>query len=289
MLPDVVGTADAHDREAGFVVRADRASLRASGPDARRWLHDLATADVASLPVGGARRSLLLTPTGRIRADLQVLALDADELLLIGATAPGESLASILSPYRLSAAVELEPRDVAVVTVAPAADGPVAGARAWRPSIEGDDAADVVVPPDELPAVRAGLADAGFEERPEAWLERRRILHGSPRFGADFGVDSLPAEAGLDDLIDRTKGCFLGQESVAKVRDLGHPPRVLRHLRAASAVEVGTPVGADGTRVGEVTSRADDDGGGTVLLARVRWDARDAPLVAEGGAPLSAA
>src|SRR4029077_9989517 len=63
-------------------------------------------------------------------------------------------------------------------------------------------------------------------------LAVRRILAGMPRMGVDFGQDALPAEAGLEWTIDTAKGCFLGQESVAKVRNLGHPPRVLRHLRS---------------------------------------------------------
>ena len=69
----------------------------------------------------------------------------------------------------------------------------------------------------------------------EVW----RIRAGRPRMGADFDRTAIPAEAGLEALIDTTKGCFLGQESVARVRNLGHPPRVLRHLQGDGQVDAG--------------------------------------------------
>ena len=74
--------------------------------------------------------------------------------------------------------------------------------------------------------------------------------------GPDFDQRSLPAEAGLEATIDTTKGCFLGQESVARIANLGHPPRVLRHVRCAAAFVPGAPVFVDGEAVGEVTSAA---------------------------------
>jgi folate-binding protein YgfZ len=103
-------------------------------------------------------------------------------------------------------------------------------------------------------------------------LEIRRIRRGDVRMGADFGSDALPAEAGLEGAIDLTKGCFLGQESVAKVRNLGHPPRVLRHVRSQTPVAPGVPVLTGGVAVGEVTSAAENNGG-TDAIVRVRWDA----------------
>jgi folate-binding protein YgfZ len=91
--------------------------------------------------------------------------------------------------------------------------------------------------------------------------------------GADFGADSLPSEAGLEDAIDFGKGCFLGQESVAKVRNLGHPRRVLRHVGSDVAIRPGDSVYAgEGPPVGEVTSAATMDGV-TDAIVRVRWEA----------------
>src|SRR5439155_12090717 len=108
---------------------------------------------------------------------------------------------------------------------------------------------------------------------------------GIPRLGVDFGEDALPAEAGWDSLVDASKGCFLGQEAVAKVRNLGHPPRLVVALSAPLQLQQGDPVLADGNDVGHVTA-VTSEGEAWAILARIRWDARDLPLRARSGAPL---
>jgi hypothetical protein len=121
----------------------------------------------------------------------------------------------------------------------------------------------------------------------EAAVEVWRIRAGTPRMGADFDRSSIPAEAGLEALIDVTKGCFLGQESVARVRNLGHPPRVLRHLQTEGSVGAGAPLTAGSAeRDAVVTSAAERRGGGTVLLASVRWSAREGSLRTSDGLPV---
>ena len=115
----------------------------------------------------------------------------------------------------------------------------------------------------------------------------RRIETGDPgcTIGADFEVGSLPAEAALESAIDFTKGCFLGQESIAKVRNLGHPQTRLVALRSDGTVARGDAVYADRSEVGTVTSAAVPDSG-TILLARVRWEAADKELSTRDGGPL---
>ena len=113
-----------------------------------------------------------------------------------------------------------------------------------------------------------------------------RIRRGIPRFGVDLSEDGLPTEAGWDGLIDRTKGCFLGQEAVAKVRNLGHPPRLIVPLHSARPVKAGQTILAATREVGTVTSAA-PDGEGSALLGRVRWEARDAELRTASGHPLA--
>ena len=101
----------------------------------------------------------------------------------------------------------------------------------------------------------------------------------------DFGTDALPAEAGLEDAVDFTKGCFLGQESVAKVRNLGHPPRVLLRVRSHAPISPGARVLKGDVPVGEVTS-VTQSVDVTDAIARVRWDAASDPLATTAG-PLS--
>lgn len=254
------------------------------GADAREWLHDLVTADVASLEAGVAHRSLVLTPTGRIRADVQVAARRDGFLLLQDGDQP-EPVDRILDPYVLSSDVELD--DVSGRLGAFAVLGGFAaedGDAAWTPSPLELGAGLVAATGEPARRLRAGLLADGLTEVFPAALERWRIRRGLPRMGMDFGTDALPAEAGLEAAIDFTKGCFLGQESVAKVRNLGHPPRAILPVRAEGALRVGMPVEADGATVGQVTSVADDDL--TLAIVRVRWHVAGSRLGTTSG-PLS--
>ena len=257
------------------------------GTDAAAWLHDLITADVEGLSAGQSRRSLLLSPTGRIRADLHVARQDGSFLLLQEERQP-EAVDAILAPYVLSSDVELENRSersviVAVLGGIAAEDGD--DGLVLAPSVLGPGH-DVIVPPGEpVVRLRDRLRERGVVEVTPQSLETWRIRRGAVRMGSDFGPDALPAEAGLEDTIDLTKGCFLGQESVAKVRNLGHPPWVLRLVRSQARLAPGDLVLGDGVRVGEVTSAAVDDGG-TDAIVRIRWAAASEPL-STGSGPLS--
>jgi folate-binding protein YgfZ len=128
--------------------------------------------------------------------------------------------------------------------------------------------------------VKADLVEVSHRAA-DAW----RILIGVPRMGADFQQGSLPSEAGLDATIDATKGCFLGQEAVAKIRNLGHPPRVLRHVQSASPFVPGAEVLAAGDVVGQVTSAAPLPDA-CVGFVRVVWDAATTQLTDMQGRPL---
>lgn len=224
------------------------------GPDALRWLNDLVTASVEDLPAGETVRSLLLGPTGRIRADLQMARKDGGFLLLQGPGQP-EPLVGLLDPYVLSSNVQLAPArpDGLALTPRP---GPH-----WR--LFSDDGSD---------RVRVG------PEAFEAW----RVRHAIPAFPRDVDVDSFPSEAGLDEepVVDRSKGCYLGQESVARIRNLGHPPRLVVAVDAWGSIHIGDPVFSPEAEVGIVTS-VDPDG--PAAMVRIRWDARDFELKTGSG------
>ncbi len=276
---------DALEDGTAFALLSGWRTIAVRGAEAGAWLHDLVTADVEGLETGQSRRSLLLTPTGRIRADFSVARVDDGSFLLLQAGEQPEAIDTILTPYVLSSDVELDnrtERSSIVAVLGGSADEDGDAGLVLAPSVVGSGH-DIVVPAGEpLRVVRGRLTERGLTEVTPADVETWRILRGVARMGADFGPDALPAEAGLEDTIDFTKGCFLGQESVAKVRNLGHPPRVLVPVRSATAIHPGAPVLADGVTVGEVTSAAERNGE-TRAIVRIRWDAASKPLSTGAG------
>jgi tRNA-modifying protein YgfZ len=247
---------EALEAERGVLDLEGWGATRVWGADAMGWLNDLVTAAVDALVPGETVRSLLLGPTGRIRADLHVAGDGGGFLLLQGPGQP-EPVAGLLDPYVLSSDVELVPGGLEGLALVPR-PGP-----RWAIA---DDGAD---------GVRAG-ADAFA-----AW----RVRHAIAAFPADLDGDSLPAEAGLDEepVIDRAKGCYLGQESVARIRNLGHPPRLVVSVEAEGSVHIGDRVFSTGTQVGVVTST---DPLGPTAIARIRWDARESELTTGDGTGL---
>jgi hypothetical protein len=130
---------------------------------------------------------------------------------------------------------------------------------------------DVVVP-----VAKAG----GAVRAPEGALEPARIEHGWPRWGADMDASMLPMEAGLEPVaLSWTKGCYLGQEVVLRVRNFSEPVRMMVQLAVdGNAPPPGTPVVAEGAEIGRVTSAA-----GRVALAVVRKSHKDPGTVVEAG------
>jgi len=267
-----------------FVDLRDWRKVGVAGAEARAWLNDLVSADVSGVGAGQARASLLLSPTGGIRAAFTVAPLGDGFVLLQDPLQPS-SVQTLLTPYVLSSDVTLEDRSDALVVFAfpgrvatPAAPGTFS-----IPSCTGAGG-DLLAPVEDVEAVRRSLSGDFAEAPPEA-LEGWRVATGIPRLGVDALTDDLPFEGGMGTAVAFDKGCYLGQEAVAKVRNLGHPRRLVVHLAADGEVSPGEVVESDGRPVGEVTS-AWAGGGRSLLLARVRWEGRDAALHTAAGVAL---
>ena len=182
--------------------------VRVTGSDATAWLHDLVTADIASLEPGQARRSLLLTPTGRIRADFMVgRDADVDSGCSKRATSPARCTTcwrSTCSP-RTSCSTDSSADSTVWSLIGGAAERAVGSA--CTPSLLGPGC-DLVRPRDDDRSRR------GPSARPSddlvlvgpAALERWRVLRGDPRMGADFEEGALPSAVGLDATIDTDQG-----------------------------------------------------------------------------------
>lgn len=262
--------------------------IRVRGSDAESWLNDLLSAELAGLAPGSARWSLLLSPTGRVRAQVSVSA-GHDGVLLLQDPVQDTPIQEALAPYVLSSDVALDDltRDLGLLALPEAsaralhADGATSTPSALAPGL-----VDLLPAASDLPRARERALDAGLAEATPEALEAWRIRHGRARTGVDLGEDGLPHEAALGDLVGHDKGCFLGQEAVAKVRNLGHPPFVLLAVSAAGPLSPGDPVRTGGADVGLVTSADATGEPRWAAIARVRWATREARLEAADGHPL---
>ena len=222
--------------------------MRVAGPDARDYLQRMVSNDVDALGVGDACPALLLTPKARVIAPVVVWRRGDEDFLLLTEPELGEVVRALLVRMRLRARCEIEPEEHASALV-----------------FGGEGIAT------DLPGA-VEVLDAGLEPTlaPEE-LELRRIEAGVPRWGREIDDRILPAEAGLDAThVSFTKGCYPGQEPVARLHHRGHPNRGLRVLELGDVPEPDAELVHDGRPVGRVTSAARRPDGTVVALAYVR-------------------
>jgi folate-binding protein YgfZ len=235
------------------------------GPDAESYLQAIVTNDVEVLGPGQACEALLLTPKARVVAPMVVLRRAADDFLLLTEPGLGERLRAALLRTRFAAkcAIELEDHTSAIV---------LGEAEGIRTHDYGVDAVEVI--------------DAGFEPTVgEDELELLRIRAGTPRYGREIDDRVLPAEAGLDArAIDFAKGCYVGQEPVARQHYRGRVNRSLRVLALGGTElpEYDAELTHAGKSVGRVTSAA-QDGDAVVALGYVRREVPADALLDLGG------
>ena len=247
------GTLDAVD-----VAAREREFVRVAGPDAADYLQRMVSNDVEALAAGEACPALLLTAKARVIAPLVVLRRGDDDFLLLTEPGLGEIVRAHLARMRLRARCEIEVEVHAAALVFGGGDG---FATDWRGARE--------------------TLDAGLEPTLAAEeLELRRIESAIPRWEREIDDRILPAEAGLDEThVSFSKGCYPGQEPVARLHFRGHPNRRLRVLELDEVPEYDAPLLHDGREVGRVTSAARRDDGTVVALAYVRTEVPDdAPL-----------
>lgn len=260
--------------------------VEASGADARAWLDDLVTADLSDLAPGRARHALFLAPTGGVRASFTVT-VPSGGLVLIQDPSQPNAIHELLEPYILSSDVRLHDRTgtFAVFAFPGRTEVPVVpGTVMSAPSCLGAGV-DLMASAEDHESLLGSLRESfGYaaDEEVESW----RVAAGIPRFGVDAVEGDLPQESGLMGAVSRDKGCFPGQEAVAKVDTLGHPRRLVLSFEADGPVTPGDPVMLDGSEVGEITSTAEVEGR-MLLLARLRWEARDGRLRTGLGTALS--
>jgi tRNA-modifying protein YgfZ len=232
-----------------------------SGPDAVPYLQGQVSQDVEDLDVGATSWTFVLQPTGKVDAWARVTRTAGDTFLLDVDGGGGPGLAARLQRFLLRTKAEVTSLDGwrcvalrgpgAVEAAARAEVDARARVPAGWPGIEG---ACLLGPDVTLPA---GIAEAPLDA-----VQAARITAGVPAMGPELNERTIPAEAGqwvIDASVDFTKGCFTGQELVARIDSRGgNVPRRLRGLvvRGDDVPAPGTPVEVDGAAVGEVTSSA---------------------------------
>ena len=256
------------------IVTAERPRdfVRVEGPQAADYLNRMVSNDVLALEEGDACDALLLTAKGRVIAVLRVLRRGPEDFLLVTEPGLGDVVRSELLRTRFAArcAIESEEHTVTVLLGDSATPPPAAVAI---------PTADYGVSGWEVLDVDLELT-AGPDE-----LERLRIEAGTPLAGRDLDERVLPAEAGLtDSAVSFSKGCYPGQEPVARLHYRGHPNRGLRVLALdGEPPSAGAELDLDGKVVGRVTSTAPDPEHGLLALAYVRREVPpDADLALAG-------
>lgn len=284
---------------AGLVDRFDRGRLLIRGEGRVEFLQRLVSGDVAGLEEGTGTRAALLTPKGRILAVMTVY--EMGEGFLVECPLDGtEALERRLNMYLLGGPAEIVdvtehtgevalagPRAAALLATLDVDDLPevplsfreveIAGVGLTIHRVEdlGVDAWDLHGIDEEFPAVLDALTAAGAVPVSAAASEVLRIEAGVPRFGAELSEEVFPPEVPwfADRAISYTKGCFVGQEIVARIRTYGHVNRELRGLVIeGDPPETGTPLTVEGKGAGVVTSSTRIPGGPVIALALVKAD-----------------
>ena len=245
-----------------------------TGPEAAAYLQRMVSNDVEALEPGEACQALLLTAKARLIAPLTVLRRGDDDFLLLTEPSLGDRVAGELLRFRFAAkcAIEQEHHTSTIVL--------------------GDEAPPGSIPTDDygVPAYELLDADAADADPLDAdELERLRILAATPAWGRELDDRVLPAEAGLEErAISFTKGCYPGQEPVARLHYRGHPNRGLRVLEidASDLPAYDAELTLEGKVVGRITS-AVADGDRVLALGYVRREVPDDAILLHGSTPVT--
>ncbi|HVL81539.1 MAG TPA: glycine cleavage T C-terminal barrel domain-containing protein [Actinomycetota bacterium] len=257
-----------------------RGLIRLDG-DQRVWfLQNTVTADLDAVEQGRWTWSCFLDPKGKVLAHFRT-AVDEEQVWLDVDPPATDELASWFTRYRFRTRVEVEDRTGACFAlVGPGAPHPAPG---HVTSSSGGVAFGDEVGGLPVTILHTGTAPDLPRAPVELW-EVLRVEAGLPRFAVDYGPDTLPQEAGLTSELSVTKGCYVGQEVVARLHFRGHVNRVVRPLELDAVVEPGRSLLHDGQRVGRISSVVVSPDRGPIGMGMVRVEVPQGSRVeVEGG------
>jgi tRNA-modifying protein YgfZ len=290
----------------GVLDRSERGKLALCGADAKSFLQGQVTNDVEALRPGAGCYAAFLTPKGKMLGDLRIL--DAgDELLLDTERVVLQALFNMIRRFSIGYDVQLHKRtlergllsligpDATLVTGAARlgeeehAHAPVQIAGVPARAVRTDLGADLLCDASDTDALAAALEEAGVRPVSEAAVECVRVERGRPRYGVDLDDGVIPQEAGLNErAVSFTKGCYVGQETVARLYYRGKPNRSLRGLRCETPVQHGETLMLGERSVGRVGSALVSPRFGPIALALVRREADPGARVTVGDREIEA-
>ena len=278
--------------EAGLLARSDRGVVAVIGPDGAEYLQGQLTNDVEALAPGEGQYAALLDRKGHMQGDMRILrrpgAEDGFWIDTEGAALP--AVLKHLTMYSIGRDVSvadvgeerrilslLGPRSAEVAGAPPLPEDAceavsVAGAECLAVGTRGG--IDLICAAEDAERLAAALREAGAADvSPEA-VELVRIEAGVPRFGAEMGTETMPAEAGIvERAVSFTKGCYIGQETVARLHYKGKPNRHLRGLRLSAAAAPGAALFLGEKEVGRLGGTGVSPALGPIGLAILRREA----------------
>jgi folate-binding protein YgfZ len=288
----------------GALDRSERGKLALSGPDAKRFLQGQVTNDVERLSEGEGCYAAFLTPKGKMLGDVRILDVSR-ELLLDTERVALQELFNMIRRFKVGYRVELHKRTLErglVSLVGPASDrvagtaelprlehvhAPVNMDGVTARAIRTDVGVDLLCDAADTEALLAAVEARGAPTVPESATECLRVERGRPRYGIDLDDTVIPEEAGLNArAVSFTKGCYVGQETVARLHYRGKPNRRLRGLLLSRPADRGAELRVGERTVGTLTTVVSSPVFGCIGLALVR---REAPpgttvvLSGEGG------
>jgi len=285
--------------ECGVFDRSDRGKLLLKGSEAAEYLQGQLTNDIEALEQGEGCYAALLDRKGHMQADMRVLRLADGEIWI---DVEAETLAAVrrhLEMYKIGREVELVDvtAERAILSLlgprsADLIDAPPLPAYANSALLVGgiDCLAvgtafgiDLIAAAGDGERLRAFLADAGAPEVEFGAAEILRIEAGTPRFGAEMDAATMPAEAGIvEAAVDFEKGCYIGQETVARLHYRGKPNRHLRGLRLSAPAASGASLRLGEKEIGAVGGSCVSPALGPIAMAIVRHEAEPGAELAVG-------
>ncbi|HEX6688195.1 MAG TPA: glycine cleavage T C-terminal barrel domain-containing protein [Solirubrobacterales bacterium] len=285
--------------ECGLLDRSERGKLIVSGGEAAEYLQGQLTNDVEALSPGEGQYAALLDRKGHMQADMRVLRTSPEEIWIDTEPQALESVRRHLEMYKIGREVKIADltAERSILSLIGPRSVEIAGTAAL-PEYVGEatsfagvaclavgtaEGIDLIAKSSDTASLRDALTATGAVEVGPAAAEVIRIEAGRPRFGAEMSTETMPAEAGIvEHAVSFTKGCYIGQEPVARLHYKGRPNRHLRGLELSALAAPGTSLRLGEKEVGKIGSSHVSPARGPIALAIVRREAEPGAELAVG-------